>query len=33
MLYQKQNNIVTIFENFFLNLQYTVCESLMITHY
>ena len=33
MLYQKQNNIVTIFENFFLNLRYTVCESLMITHY
>ena len=32
MLYQKQNNIVTIFENFFLNFQYTVCESLFMTH-
>ena len=27
MLYQKQNNIVTIFENFFFNLQDTVGYS------
>ena len=29
MLYQKQNNIVTIYENFFFNLQDTVGHSLV----